>query len=87
MKLATLRTIILSGTYKLNDLILEILQPLIDDGFEIEEMEVTDRTITINYPLNTVEYCMNNLSNKFNFWWFIDEYKKIHINFFKNLKK
>ena len=79
MKLATLRTVILSGTYKLNDLILEILQPLIDDGYEIEEMEISNRTVTVNYPLNTIEYCMNNLSNKFNFWWFIDEYKKIHV--------
>lgn len=79
MKLATLRTVILSGTYKLNGLILGILQPLIDDGYKIVEMEVTNRTVTVNYPLNTVEYCMNNLSNKFNFWWFIDEFKGIHI--------
>lgn len=79
MKLATLRTVILSGTYRLNDLILEVLQPLINDGYEITEMDVANRTTTVNYPLNTVEYCMNNLSNKFNFWWFIDEFKKIYI--------
>lgn len=79
MKLATLRTVIIYGTYKLLDLISEVLKPLIDDGYEIEELDVTNRTITINYPLNTIEYCMNNLSNKFNFWWFIDEHKKIHI--------
>lgn len=79
MKLATLRTVILSGSYQLNDLVLKILQPLIDDGYEIVEMDLINRTITVNYPLDTVEYCMNNLSNKFNFWWFIDEFKKIHI--------
>lgn len=79
MKLATLRTVMLSGTYRLLDLIPEVLKPLIDDGFSIEELEITNRTITTNYPLNTVEYCMNNLSNKFNFWWFIDEHKKIYI--------
>lgn len=79
MKLATLRTVILSGTYQLNDLIPLVLQPLIDDGFTIAEQEITNRTITVNYPLNTVEYCMNNLSNKFNFWWFVDEFKQIHI--------
>lgn len=79
MKLATLRTVILSGTYQLLDLIPEVLQPLIDDGYEIKELDISNRTITINYPLNTVEYCMNNLSNKFNFWWFIDELKGIHI--------
>lgn len=79
MKLATLRTVILSGTYQLLDLIPEVLQPLIDDGYEIKELDISNRTITINYPLNTVEYCMNNLSNKFSFWWFIDELKGIHV--------
>lgn len=84
MKLATLRTVILMGTYQLNDLLLQVLQPLIDDGYEIVEMEVINRTVTVNYPLDTVEYCMNNLSNKFNFWWFVDELKKIYI---KDLSK
>lgn len=79
MKMATLRTVIIVGTYELNNLIEEVLKPLIDDGFEISELQVKNRRITVNYPLNTVEYCMNNLSNKFNFWWFIDEQKKIHI--------
>lgn len=79
MKLATLRTVILAGSYSLQELIREVLQPLIDDGYVIEEMQVTNRTITVNYPLCTVEYCMNNLSNKFNFWWFIDEKKRIYI--------
>ena len=79
MKLATLRTVILSGTYKLKQLISKVLEPLIDDGFVLKEIEVADRTVTINYPLNTVEYCMNNLSNKFEFWWFIDEFKNIYV--------
>ena len=79
IKLATLRTVILSGTYQLLDLIPEVLQPLIDDGYEIKELDISNRTITINYPLNTVVYCMNNLSNKFSFWWFIDELKGIHV--------
>ncbi len=79
LALASLRTVILSGTYRIKEVIQKVLQPLIDDGYEIEEIEITDKTITINYQLNTVEYCMNNLSNKFNFWWFIDEFKKIYI--------
>ena len=79
MKLATLRTVILMGTYRLKDLIAKILQPLIDDGFVIEELEIADRTVTVNYPLDTIEYCMNNLSNKFEFWWFVDEFKRIYI--------
>ena len=79
MKLATLRTVVLTGTYELKDLIKEVLQPLLDDGYEIKEIQITNRRVTINYPLSTVEYCMNNLSNKFNFWWFIDEQKRIYI--------
>ena len=72
LKLATLRTVSVLGTYKIKKLISKVLQPLVDDGYEIEEVEIIDKTITVNYQLNTVEYCMNNLSNKFNFWWFID---------------
>jgi len=87
MELATLRTVILSGTYRLKELINQVLQPLIDDGFEIKDINIADRTITVNYQLDTVEYCMNNLSNKFNFWWFIDELKKIHIEDIENMMK
>lgn len=80
MKLATLRTITAIGTYQLKDLLLNtILQPLIEEGFEITEFEITDRQLTVNYLVKTVEYSMDRLSNKYNFWWFIDEYKKIHI--------
>lgn len=79
LKLATLRTVVLHGTYRIKELILKALQPLLDDGYQIEQLEIIDKTITVNYQLNTVEYCMNNLSNKFNFWWFIDEFKKIYV--------
>lgn len=92
MKLTTLRTTTAIGTYKLKDLLQNtILLPLIEDGFTIKELDITDRQITVNFLVETVEHCMNNLSNKFNFWWFIDEYKKIHIrdisNMFKNEPK
>lgn len=80
MKMTTLRTATAVGTYKLKSLIQkEILSPLIDDGFSIEELNITDRQLTVNYISETIEYCMNNLSNKFNFWWFIDEQKRIYI--------
>ena len=80
MKMTTLRTATAVGTYKLKSLIQkEILSPLIDDGFSIEELDITDRQLTVNYISETIEYCMNNLSNKFNFWWFIDEQKRIYI--------
>ena len=80
MKMATLRTSIAVGTYNLIDLIQNIiLIPLIDDGFVLKEINITDRQVTVNFLSETVEYCMNNLSNKFNFWWYIDEKKNIYI--------
>lgn len=80
MKLATLRTTIAIGTYQLKDLLTNtILDPLIEEGFKIKEIDITDRQVTTNYLVKSVEYCMNNLSNKFNFWWFIDEHKNIYI--------
>lgn len=88
MKMATLRTATAVGTYQLKDLIENtILTPLLNDGFTIEDMEIKDRKITVNYLVETVEYCLNNLSNKFNFWWFIDKYKVIHIKDISNMFK
>ena len=89
MKMATLRTTTAGGTYQLKDLIENtILLSLIDDGFTVGDFEIKDKQITVNYLVETIEYCLNNLSNKFNFWWFIDKYKVIHIkdisNMFKN---
>lgn len=78
-KITTLRTCIAVGTYQLKDLIENIiLAPLIDDGFILKTLEITDRKITVNYLCKTIEYCLNNLSNKFNFWWYIDENKNIY---------
>lgn len=86
MKMATLRTTTAVGTYQLKDLIENIiLLPLIDDGFTVGDFEIKDRQITVNYLVETIEYCLNNLSNKFNFWWFIDEYKAIHIRDISNM--
>lgn len=79
MSLATLRTATVIGTYEINDLIRRIFQPLIDDGFEIKELNITSRMVTVNYLVETVEHCMNNLSNSYNIWWFVDENKKIYI--------
>lgn len=88
MKLTTLRTTTAIGTYQLKDLLQNnILQPLIDEGFEIVEMNIINRQITVNYLVETVETCMNNLSNKYNFWWYIDENKKIYIKDIDNLLK
>lgn len=80
IKLATVRTVTLTGTYNVQDIIPLILEPLINDGFRIVEMNVDNGQITVNHILQTVEFCMNNLSTKKNIFWFIDEYKRIYIN-------
>lgn len=88
MKLTTLRTATAVGTYQLKDLLQNIiLAPLLEDGFTLAELELTDRQITVNYLVETIEYCMNNLSNKFNFWWFIDEKKVIYIKDIEQMLK
>lgn len=80
LALATLRTADAIGTYNLQTLIREIIQPLIDDGFTLKELNVGNNQISVNYLTETVESALNKLSNKFNFWWFIDKNKNIYIN-------
>lgn len=79
-KMATIRTAIATGTFNLIDLISnKILTPLIDDGFILKEININNPTVTVNFVAETVEYCLDNLSNKYNFWWHIDENKNIYI--------
>ena len=80
LALATLRTTDAVGTYNLRDLIREIIQPLIDDGFTLKELNVGNNQISVNYLTETIESSLNKLSNKFNFWWYIDKNKNIFIN-------
>lgn len=64
----------------LDTAILTVLQPLLDDGFTIEENELksTDYMSEI-YSLESVEKVMNELANKFKFIWYIDKEKKIYL--------
>lgn len=80
LKLATKRSLSLIGTYDLGTAIYRILQPLIDDGFVVKEMNIPEGQITTNFILETVEYCMNNIGFKRNIFWFINEKKEIYIN-------
>lgn len=80
LKLATKRCINLVGTYELKEAISRILQPLIDDGYTIDEINVPESQITVSFILETIENAMNNVSNKKNLFWFIDHNKKIKIS-------
>lgn len=80
LALATVRNVDAVGTYDLQPLVKEIIQPLIDDGFVLKEFNISNNQITVNYLTETVESALNKLSNKFNIWWYIDENKNIYIN-------
>ena len=80
LAMATLRTTDVIGTYYLDEIIRMILIPLISDGFVLKEMNVSNALVSVNYQTETVESALNKLSNKFNFWWYIDKNKNIYIN-------
>ena len=80
LKLATKRNVSLIGTYKLVDAIKKVMQPLIDDGFILKEINIPDGQITTNFVLETVENCMNNIGFKRNIFWYINGKKEIFIN-------
>lgn len=80
LAMATVRTVDAVGTYELQSLVRELIQPLIDDGFALKEMNIGNNQITVNFLSETVESSLNKLSNKFNFWWYIDANKNIYIN-------
>lgn len=80
LKMATVRTISLIGTYSKEEAIRRILQPLIDDGFTIKELNIDDGQITVNFVLETIENAMNNVCSKTNVFWFISEKRGIYVN-------
>lgn len=49
-------------------------------GFTLKEMNVPDGQITVNFVLETVENCMNNIGFKRNIFWHINEIKEISVN-------
>lgn len=80
LKLSTLRTSTIIGTYLLTDALYKIFEPLINDGFEIVEMNVPQSQILVSYIMETIETIMNNLGLKKNIFWTIDAQKHIKIN-------
>lgn len=80
LALATKRNVSLIGTYDLKIAIKRVLQPLIDDGFIVKELNVPEGQITTNYILESVEYEMNDIGYKRNIFWYINEKKEIFVN-------
>lgn len=79
LALATKRYMSISGNYNTIELINLLFEPLINDGFTIKETNIVDKQISVNYFINTIEEIANDLSNKLNFFWYIDEYKQIYL--------
>ena len=91
LKMAQVRCVTLIGSYSVKNAINRVLQPLIDDGYNIEEFNVGNEEITLNFVLEPIEYCMNAIGHKSRIYWFIDEKKNIYVNsidylFSKNVK-
>jgi len=80
LKLATKRYVSLIGTYKLKYAIQRVIQPLLNDGFVLKELNIPEGQITTNFLLETIENCMNSISNQRNIFWYINENKEIFIN-------
>ena len=80
LKMATKRNVTLYGTFQVEEAIRKILQPLIDDGFIIKEINVGTGQITTSFVLKTVEDCMNAISSRRNIFWTINEKKEIFVN-------
>lgn len=79
MKLATLRTVNIDGYYDIDTLLDLVLEPLIEEGFTIKEKQVHSRAFTVQFIMQTVEYCMNSISNAKNIFWYINELKEIFL--------
>lgn len=79
MKMATLRSVSVIGTNSKSDCVRRIIQPLIDDGFTIGEIDVEDGVITSNFIIETVENCMKKVALKLNLFYYIDEKCRIFI--------
>lgn len=80
LKMAQVRCVTLTGTYKIKEAVIRILQPLIDDGYKLCELNISDGQITLNHVLQTIDYCMNDIGHKRNILWFIDCNKNIFVN-------
>ena len=92
LKMATIRTSSLVGTFTVTEAINRVLESLINDGFTIKELNVEDGEITTNFVLETIENCMNTICSRRNIFWYINQkreivVKSINFMFNENIKK
>ncbi len=85
LKLSTVRNVSLIGTFQKEEAIRRILQPLLDDGFFLKELDIPEGQITCNFLIQTVEFCMNQIASKLGLFWTINEKKEIMVVSIENL--
>lgn len=79
-QMTTKRTVTITRTCKLIEAINQALAPMYEDGFVLNEVNVPDKTVTVNLISRTIEETMNYFSNKYSLYWNIDELKNITVN-------
>ncbi len=79
-QMSTKRSVTIITTDKFTNVIRQILAPLFQDGFTLKELNIEDKTITVNLISRTVEEVLNYLSKKYSLYWNIDENKNMVIN-------
>lgn len=80
LKMATVRTTSLIGTFDTETAIRRILEPLINDGFILKEVNGITGTISTNFVLETIENAMNKVCSEKNVFWYINAKKEIFVN-------
>lgn len=79
-QMTTIRTVTIMRTAMLSEIITQVLMPLYQDGFTLSSLNIEDKSITVKLISKTVEEVLNYLSNKYSFYWNINELKEIEID-------
>lgn len=78
-QLATRRTVTVNGNFDLKTVIQKVFSILELDNFSIKTLNIINKNVTVSYIFKTIEECMNDISSRYNIWWYIDENKNIHV--------
>ena len=78
-QMATKRTVTIIRTDTISNIIQDVVEPLIQDGFYLEELNVDDKTISIKQISKTVEEVLNLLGAQYSIYWNINENKGIEV--------
>ena len=78
-QLATRRTVTVNGNFDLKTVIQKVFSILELDNFTIKTINILNKNVTVSYIFKTIEECMNDISSRYNIWWYVDENKNIYV--------